>query len=235
MALPILESPKYTLNIPSTKKTIEYRPFLVKEEKILLIAQESSNNEEIIKAMKDIIKACTFDKVEPNDLTTFDLEYIFLKLRAKSVGELADINCKCSKCEAFTQTEVNIDNIIFNIDPKVNKIIMLTDKVGINMRYIRVKDMNVLMNELKTTPDMINDVIIASIESIFDNDGVYPADQTSQSEMTTFINSLNRAQMKLIETFIAESPKLSHDINFECCKCHESNTMTLVGAQSFFE
>lgn len=235
MALPILVSPKYTLTIPSTGKTISYRPFLVKEEKILLIAQESSDNEEIINAMKNIVKACTFDKVEPNELTTFDLEYIFLKLRAKSVGELTDINCKCSKCEAFTKSTINIDEIVFDIDPRKNKVIMLTDTVGLNMRYIQVKDMNVLMKDSSAKGEMITDLVIASITSIFDAGGVYPADQTAREEMETFINSLNRSQMKLIETFIAEAPKLTHDLEFVCSSCKEKNKLTLTGAQSFFE
>jgi len=235
MALPILTSLKYTLTVPSTQKTIEYRPFLVKEEKILLIAQESADNEEIIAAMKNIISACTFEKVDPNTLTTFDLEYIFLKLRSKSVGELTDINCKCSKCEAFTKTTINLDEIKFDFNPKKDKVIMLTDKVGLNMRYIQVKDMNALMNDTREKGDMITDVVIASIASIFDDAGVYSSEQTSRSEMETFINSLNRSQMSHIETFIAEAPKLAHTVNFTCKSCKEENTLELVGAQSFFE
>lgn len=235
MSLPILVTPKYTLTIPSTGKTITFRSFLVKEEKILLIAQESGNNEEIISAMKNIISACTFSAVDPDSLASFDLEYIFLKLRSKSVGEIAELSCKCSKCEAFTKTTLNLEEIKFDLDPKKDKIIMLTEKIGINMKYIQVRDMTVLMNENRDRGDMITDVVIASIASIFDENGVYPSEQTSREEMDTFINSLNRQQMNLIETFIAEAPKLTHKIKFVCKSCKEENIIELSGAQSFFE
>ena len=235
MSLPILVTPKYTLTIPSTGKTITFRSFLVKEEKILLIAQESGNNEEIISAMKNIISACTFSAVDPDSLASFDLEYIFLKLRSKSVGEIAELSCKCSKCEAFTKTTLNLEEIKFDLDPKKDKIIMLTEKIGINMKYIQVRDMTVLMNETRDRGDMITDVVIASIASIFDENGVYPSEQTSREEMDTFINSLNRQQMNLIETFIAEAPKLTHKIKFVCKSCKEENIIELSGAQSFFE
>jgi len=235
MALPIITSPRYSLTVPSTQKTIEFRPFLVKEEKILLIAQESSDNTEIIQAMKNIISACTFNKVDPETLSVLDLEYIFLKLRSKSVGEIATINCKCTKCKKFTQTSINLEDIKIDNDPKKSKIIMLTDKIGLNMRYIQVKDMNVLMNDKSEKTDMITDIVIASIASIFDDVGVYLSEQTSREEMETFINSLNRTQMSLIETFIAEAPKLSHVVKFVCSSCKEKNSITLIGAQSFFE
>ena len=235
MSLPILIAPKYTLTIPSTGKPIAFRSFLVKEEKILLLAQESENSTEIIDAMKNIVKSCTFDTVDPDTLSTFDLEYIFLKLRAKSVGELTEVNCKCSKCEAYTKTTLNIDEIKFDLDPKKDKVIMLTPEIGLTMRYIQVRDMHTLMADTQEKTDVITDIIIASIANIFDAAGVYPADQTSREEMETFINSLNRQQMKLIETFISEAPKLTHDIKFKCKSCKEDNVLTLVGAQSFFE
>jgi len=185
--------------------------------------------------MKNIISACTFSAVDPDSLASFDLEYIFLKLRSKSVGEIAELSCKCSKCEAFTKTTLNLEEIKFDLDPKKDKIIMLTEKIGINMKYIQVRDMTVLMNENRDRGDMITDVVIASIASIFDENGVYPSEQTSREEMDTFINSLNRQQMNLIETFIAEAPKLTHKIKFVCKSCKEENIIELSGAQSFFE
>lgn len=235
MALPTITAPRYTLTIPSTQKIIEFRSFLVKEEKLLLIAQESNDNSEIIQAMKNIISACTFEKVDPDSLSVFDLEYIFLKLRSKSIGEITNIQCKCEKCEAFTKTSINLEEIKLDIDPKKSKIIMLTDKIGLNMKYIQVKDMNVLMSDSSEKTDIITDIVIASITSIFDDLGVYPADQTSREEMETFINSLNRSQMSLIENFIGDAPKLTHTVKFVCSSCKEENSLVLIGAQSFFE
>jgi hypothetical protein len=235
MALPILESPKYTVEIPSTKKAIEYRPFLVKEEKILLMAQESQDSLEMLNAMKNIIRACTFEKVDVNALTSFDLEYIFLKLRSKSVGEISSVNIKCSSCEAPNPIEINLDEVVVKFDDSVSKTIMITDVVGVNMRYIRVKDMSALTDDKKSQSDLINEVVIASIESIFDAEKVYSAENSSKEELITFINSLNRSQMQKIEAFISAVPALKRTIQFKCKGCEHDNQLELSGTQAFFD
>jgi hypothetical protein len=235
MALPILESPKYTVEIPSTKKAVEYRPFLVKEEKILLMAQESKDSREMLNAMKDIIRACTFEKVDVNALTSFDLEYVFLKLRSKSVGEVSHVNIRCSSCEAPNPVAINLDEIAVKFDDSVSKTIMITDVVGVNMRYIRVKDMSALTDDKKSQGDLINDVVIASIESIFDAEKVYPVENSSKPELITFINSLNRAQMQKIEAFITAAPALKQTVQFKCKNCGHDNTLELAGTQAFFD
>jgi hypothetical protein len=235
MALPILESPKYTVEIPSTKKAIEYRPFLVKEEKILLMAQESQDSREMLNAMKDIIRACTFEKVDVNALTSFDLEYVFLKLRSKSVGEISNVNVKCSSCEAPNPIAINLDEITVKFDDSVSKTIMITDTVGVNMRYIRVKDMSALTDDKKTQSDLINEVVIASIESIFDAEKVYPAENSSKEELIVFINSLSRAQMQKIESFISAVPALKQTVQFKCKACAHDNSLELTGTQAFFD
>ena len=235
MALPILESPKYIINIPSNKKTIEYRPFLVKEEKILLMAQESQDSREMLNAMKDIIRACTFEKIDVNLLTSFDLEYIFLKLRSKSIGEISNVNIKCSSCDEQNSIAINLDEIEVKFDESVSKTIMITDTVGINMQYIRVKDMGALTDDKKTQSDLINEVVIASIESIFDADNVYPSENSSKAELITFINSLNRSQMQKIEEFIASVPALKETVKFKCKKCSHQNEFELAGTQAFFD
>ena len=235
MALPILESPKYTVEIPSTKKAIEYRPFLVKEEKILLMAQESQESREMLNAMKDIIRACTFEKVDVNALTSFDLEYIFLKLRSKSVGEISSVNIKCSACGVPNPVEINLDEVAVKFDDSISKTIMITNTVGVNMRYIRVKDMGALTDDKKSQSDLINEVVIASIESIFDADKVYPTENSSKAELIVFINSLSRSQMQKIEAFIAAVPALKETVKFKCKGCGHDNSLELSGTQSFFD
>jgi hypothetical protein len=235
MPLPTLESPKYLLTIPSSGKTVEYRPFLVKEEKILLLAQEGENDKSITNAIKDIVKACTFDVVNPDELTSFDLEYIFLKLRAKSVGEVSEVRCKCEKCETLNNVSINIDEIEVSWPKeKQEKNIMLTDKIGITLNYIKVKD---IQNEdaNKSQTDTIMDTIIAMIDTIFDQNGVYKKEDSTTEELTTFINSLNRSQMEKIEKFIVNSPKLTHQVKFKCTQCKTENELVLSGTQSFFE
>ena len=234
MPLPILESSKYTVTIPSTGKIVEYRPFLVKEEKILLIAQESNDSTQMFSAMKEIIRACTFEKLDINSITSYDLEYIFLKLRSKSIGEVTDINLECSECKTPNPVSIVIDEIEVKVDPEASKKIMLTDTVGVNLRHIRVKDMALLADDKKPQSEMINNVVMASIESIFDADNVYPSEKSTPAELTTFINSLNREQMSKIESFIESTPKVQKDVNFKCSSCGHDNSINISGTQSFF-
>ena len=234
MPLPILESSKYTLTIPSTGKTVEYRPFLVKEEKILLIAQESNDSNQMFSSMKEIIRSCTFEKLYVNSITSYDLEYIFLKLRSKSIGEISDISLECSECKTLNPVSIVIDEIEVKIDPKASKIVMLTETVGVNLRHIRVKDMAQLSDDKKPQSEIINNVIMASIGSIFDADNVYPSDKSTPQELTTFINSLNREQMSKIEKFIESTPKVQKDVSFKCTHCAHDNNINVSGTQSFF-
>jgi hypothetical protein len=235
MPLPILESPKYNITIPSTGKIVEIRPFLVKEEKILLIAQESGENSQMISAMKEVISACTFQKINPDELTTFDLEYIFLKLRAKSVGENTTLSIKCNDCDHKTNVTVNIDEITVLMPEKVEKTIMLTKDIGVNMRYIKTKDIISVTSPDKSDSDILTELIIASIEAIFDESKIYPTENSNKDELVTFINSLNREQLNKIQKFIESTPKLEKDIAFTCSSCKCKNSLTLSGVQSFFD
>jgi hypothetical protein len=234
MALPILTAPKYDLRLPSNGKLIEYRPFLVKEEKILLIAQESKSSRDMVSAMKDIVKACTFDKVDPNSLTSFDLEFIFLKLRAKSVGETSSVKLKCSECSEFNPVDIDLDGVEMNPVSSEPVNIMLTDTVGITMRYIRVRDLANISDDKKEQSDLIIETVIASIHSIFDDSGVYLTDDSSKTELLAFVNSLSRPQMSKIEEFIQTTPKVEVDVAFKCEKCEHDNEIKLSGIQSFF-
>lgn len=235
--LPIIESPKYSVRLPSTSKTIEYRPFLVKEEKILLMAQESSSAREMVGAMKDIVKACTFNKVDPNLLTSYDLEFLFLKLRAKSVGETSTVKIKCSECDTYVPVEINLDEIEIPTVSTEPVNIMLSETVGITMRHIRVRDLANLTDEKKSRSDVMVDTVIASIDSIFDSNGVYKTDESTKEELSAFVNSLNRSHMKQIEDYIAATPKIEIKVKFACTneEYKHENEVTLSGVQSFFE
>lgn len=229
MALPILDTPKYDIKIPSSGKVIEYRPFLVKEEKILLMAQEAEDQTGVIKAIKELVRACTFDKVNPDDLTSYDLEYLFIKIRSKSVGETAEVSIKCKDCDEHVGVTINLDDIVAPIVSKDPVSIMLSDTVGITMRHIRIKDIEKIANSENQTIS----TIIASIHSIFDESSVYATDDTSYEELENFVQSLSRKHIAKIEEFISSSPKVEHTIKFTCSKGHE-NEITLSGIQSFF-
>jgi len=236
IALPKLETPKYSLTVPSTKKTIDYRPFLVKEEKVLLIAQQSEDEAEIFNAIKDIIESCTFNKIKANDLTNYDIEYIFLKLRSKSVGETSDVNIKCSACDRINPISINLEEIeITYPSKKVDNKIMLTDSIGIIAKPLNNSDISNISKNQDDQGVLLTLTLAASIESIFDDENVYPMSDASQSEVEEFINSLNRSQIEKIEEYISNVPKLQKEIKFTCMHCKEKNALMLEGVQSFFE
>ena len=233
MALPKLVSSKHTLVVPSTKESIEYRPYLVKEEKILMMAFESKDQSQMITALRDTIAGCTEGKIKVDNLTMFDLEYIFLKLRTKSVGENAKLKVKCIKCE--TPNEVNIDlssvNVIGEIKPTAK--IELTDTVGVMLKYPTVKGLYRQLNSLNEANSALA-AIASAIESIYDADNVYPAENESEKSILEFIESLTSDQFKKIVSFFDDMPKLKHDIDFTCTHCKEENKIAVEGLQNFF-
>ena len=230
MALPILNTPTYELTIPSTSKELIYRPFLVKEEKILLMAQESKDQGEVLRALKNIIQACTFDKINPDDLTSYDLEYIFLKLRSKSVGEIISLEVKCKHCDTVNPLDVNIEEIQIKYPEKeVEPTIQLSDEVGIVARHIPVKDLSLLKDQ-----NDITSVIGLCIDSIFDGSKIYKRSDISEKELTDFVESFSREHVAKIEEFISNQPKLEHTIKYKCHQCKKENVITLNGLQDFF-
>lgn len=235
MSLPIIASPKYTITIPSTGNVVEYRPFLVKEEKVLLLAQESNDHGQIMNAIKDVIKACTYGAVDPDSLASYDLEYIFIKLRAKSVGETSTVGIKCSECEKTNSVVINLDDI--EVSAKLeNTKIQLTDTIGINMKAISVKDIaRISSKKNQSQSDQLNDTIIACISSIYDGVKIFPKENSTREELISFIDSLSRQHMQKIESFIQNLPKVEHTVEFECEHCKAKNTHTIRGVQSFFE
>jgi phage FluMu protein Com len=233
MALPKLVSSKHTLVVPSTKESIEYRPYLVKEEKILMMAFESKDQSQMITALRDTIAGCTEGKIKVDNLTMFDLEYIFLKLRSKSVGENTKLKVKCIKCE--TANEVNIDlssvNVVGEIKPTAK--IELTDTVGVMLKYPTVKGLYRQLNSLNEANSALA-AIASAIESIYDADNVYPAENESEKSILEFIESLTSDQFKKIVSFFDDMPKLKHDIDFTCTHCKEENKIAVEGLQNFF-
>jgi hypothetical protein len=233
MALPVIDTPKYTAKIPSTGKTVAYRPYLVKEEKILMIALESENQDQILTAVKDIIHACTYEKVDVDQLAAFDLEYIFLKLRSKSVGETSTVGLKCSHCETSNSVEIPVDSIEVTMPVESNSSIMLTDRVGIKLRYPTVKDIQKLAS-MKDGVDQMMRTVVMCIDSIFDDDKVYPARDSTPKELEAFIDSLNSEQFKKIQKFFESMPSLKHDVKYTCTNCGTVNEFELKGLANFF-
>ena len=231
--LPKLETPTYSVVLPSTGEQVEYRPFLVKEEKILMIAQESNDNSAMMKALKNIIKACTFNKVNPSKCTTYDIEYLFLKLRAVSVGETAELQFKCEECGEYNTVEINLNDIELvypDENPETN--IKLTENVGIKLKPVSVDDVETLSDI--NNPKNFTKAIAAVIDVIYDQENVYKVSDTSEKEVLEFIDNLSHTHLEKIQDFIEKQPQLKYTVEYTCSKCGHENKVELIGMQSFF-
>jgi ribosomal protein L44E len=230
MPLPVLETPTYNLVVPSTKKKLKYRPFLVKEEKILLIAQESESENQILQAVKDIIESCTFSKIDVNKIPMYDLEYIFLKIRSKSVGEVISFQLKCEECGEYNKVELNLEDVEVQFpDEQIDPNIELTDSVGITLKPINLSDITKSKGK-----DAISEALMSSIDSIYDSDNVYSASTCSKKELDTFVDSLTHQHLEKIQKYLLNQPTLKHTIEYTCEKCGHKNSYELSGLQSFF-
>ena len=238
MALPKLNVPVYEAILPSTEKVIKYRPFLVKEEKLLLTAQESGDDA-VLPAVKQIIKNCVHGEVDVDNMPLFDIEYLFLRLRAKSVGEEITLGLKpwgCPQnngelCEFTTEVSVNLEEIKCVKDKKHTSKIMLDDKIGIMMKYTDISQMNIGKSENDT---MGMKIIKNSINMIFTEEETHEKDSFTDKELDDFIDSLNTKQMDKIRNFFETMPTLKHTVKYNCKTCGEEKETTVQGLNSFF-
>ena len=236
MALPPIDQPTFSITIPSTQEKVRYRPFLMKEEKILLIALESKDNAEINAAMQTIISNCTFGDVNVKDLTSFDLEYFFLKLRAKSIEETVNLKYACAKCETPIEFVVNLDEIEVTHNEKHNKNIKITDSIGIMMKYPSLDAINpsVNLDSGESKIDNILDLIVKSIDSIYDNDTVYSAKDTPQKELREWVEGLDQKSFTKVREFFETMPKVYYETLLTCEKCGSEGKVEIEGLQNFF-
>ena len=239
MSLPKLNVPVYETVLPSTEKVIKYRPFLVKEEKVLLTAMEDGKNDTIMNAVKEVLKNCIQSPLDLDKLPTFDLEFLFLRLRAKSVGEEVTIGLKpwgCPQnngelCDKTTEVKVNLEEVKVIKDEKHSSKIMLDDNVGIKMRYPDISKINMdTGNDMETGMKMIHQ----SIDMIFTSEETHERDTISEKDLEDFIDSLNTEQFAKIRTFFDTMPQLKHTAKYTCSTCGEEKETTITGLNSFF-
>ena len=233
MALPVLNAAKYKTVIPSLNKEIEYRPYLVKEEKILMIALESKDSNQILGALKDVIVSCVYNDIDANELTMFDLEALFLRLRSKSVGEKTEVRAKCDECETENKTEILFDDIEMPVVKNSTTTIELTKDVGVVMSYPKIGNLEKQDKNVDGV-EGLTEILIDSIDSIYDADDVYPAQDSKREELKEFIDSLNSDQFSKLTDFFTESPSLKYDLQFKCKNCGKDNDIELRGLDNFF-
>ena len=238
MPLPKIATPTYELELPSTGQTVQYRPFLVKEEKVLVIALESEDPKQITTAIKTVIKNCILTKgIKVEALPTFDIEYLFLNIRGKSVGEVIEVNVICPDDETTpAKVEINLDDIKVQKDDKHTNKIKLDDSIMMEMKYPSLDEFIKNNFDLNDTSNMDQsfDLIASCIDKICTEEEVWVAADCTKKEINDFLESMNSSQFKEIEAFFSTMPKLSHTINVINPKTKVESEVVLEGLASFF-
>ena len=243
--LPKIDVPLYEITLPLMKKKVKFRPFLVKEEKILLMAAEAEDENAVILAIKQIITNCLVTKIDVDDLPILDFEYLFLHLRARSVGETIDLQYKCNNDISEGEESRKCNHVVklsFNaleVEPKLNEKevnkIELTSKLGLVLKYPTFGSIDNLTEKKDVSAtELVLKTIISSIDYIYDDESLYYAKDTPKEELIDFVDSLTREQFSQIQNFFENIPKLTKKMDFKCGKCGYSDTIEVEGIQSFF-
>lgn len=237
MALPLNSAPVYTLKLPSTGKDIKYRPFLIKEEKALLLANQSEDPTVMVDSLKQVIKSCVKDEIDVDSFATFDLEYVFTQIRAKSVGENVELLLKCDTCtdeKAVAKVTLDLTQIEIQKDPDHTNKIELFGDVGVIMKYPTIEILKKLEALTSNNLDEVFNVVSECIESVYDSDQVWAAKDTQKAELLEFLNNLSSEQFQKVQRFFETMPKLKKEVSYKCPVCGTQHDKVLEGLQSFF-
>ena len=236
MALPMNTTPVYTLAVPSTGKELKFRPFLIKEEKTLLIAQQSEDPIVMVESLKEVIQSCVKD-IDVNDLATFDLEYIFTQIRSKSVGEIIELMMLCDTCtdeKAVAKVSIDLTKIQVEKNPEHKAKIHLYNDVGVVMKYPTL-DILKKMESINTNDlDEVFNVVVDCIDYIYNEEEVFHAKEQTKQELLDFVNNLSSDQFAEVQKFFETMPKLKHEIDYVCPVCSKEHHKVLEGLNSFF-
>ena len=245
MALPKIDVPVYETKLISSGKTIKYRPFLVKEQKLFLMAAQAADEKETIDVVKQVLNNCILTDIDVDDLPTFDLEYLFMQLRARSVGEVVNLKYNCNNtlkddkgedkvCGGLVKFDLNLLEIEPTRSEEHNNKIVLSDKLGVVMKYPTLKmigDTKALQDE---SIESIMDIIIKCIDYIYDADQMYYAKDSTQEELMEFVESMQQDDLAKIQKFFTTMPKISKPLDFKCGKCGYEEKIVVEGMQNFF-
>ena len=240
MALPMMSAPTYTMVVPSSGVSVKFRPFLVKEEKALLIAQQSEDIGVMIQTLKGIINTCVLDKLDVDKLATFDLEYMFTQIRAKSVGEIIELIFPCDidhgedNEKARVKVSIDLTTLVVEKDPNHNNKINLFGDVGVVMKYPTMDVMKRLENLDTDDLDKVFSVVADSIDYIYQGEEIFYGKEQKHEELLQFLNNLTSEQFVKVQQFFATMPKIKKEIEYTCPVCQKHHRKMLEGMQSFF-
>lgn len=236
MALPkINDKPKYELVVPSTGKSVRYRPYLVREEKILMMAMESQDKKAALNAIVDTITACVDEDLNKKDLTIFDIEYMFIKIRSKSIGETTTIGLKCKSCDVVNEVQVNLDEVKIKSNKEVDKEISVDGDITLKMKWPQFYDVVLIEeNEKLSETERTFKLIAKCMESIVTEDEIFLLKDESEEEVMRFIDSLNTEQFNKIKDFVQNMPRAEKEIEYSCTSCGHENKLVLRGIDDFF-
>jgi len=240
MALPMMSAPTYNLKVPSSGVTIKYRPFMVKEEKALLIAQQSEDPQVMVDTLKNVIKACVQTEVDVDKLAIFDLEYLFTQIRAKSVGETVELFFQCDTDhgemneKARAKVTIDLTKLEVKRDPDHTNKIELFGDVGVVLKYPSIEILNKLQGLNEQDLNAIFDIMADSIDYVYEKEEVYYGKEQTHEELLEFLNNLSSDQFLKIQNFFNTMPKISKEIEYDCPICSRHHKKVLEGLQSFF-
>ena len=238
MVLPIIETPRYELTLPSQDLKVQFRPFLVKEEKILLLAMESKNNTEVINATKEVLTACTYEKLDIDKLPMFDVEYLLLQVRAKSVGEIAKFKVVCpDDKETMAEVELDLSTIEVQVDDAHTNKVILDEKrkLGLVLNYPSLNITKSGFDLNKANIDTVFNVIASCIDHIFEGEKIFPAKDSTVDELKTFLESLSQSAFLKIRKFFDTMPQLKHNVDVVNPKTGVKSGVEFKGLQDFFQ
>ena len=241
--LPKIDVPIYTVNLISTGESVRFRPFLVKEQKLFLMAAESNDTKETLSTIRQVLKNCVLDEIDVDNLPTFDLEYLFMNLRARSVEEVVNLRYKCNnttkdesgedkKCTGVVEFDMNL----LEIEPSKNPIhtnkIQLTENLGVCLKYPNF-EMLEKYDDLNVNDVMIR-ILVDCVDYLYDKDQIYYAKDTPRQELEEFVDNLQQRDLEKFKDFFDTMPEIKKEVHFKCPKCAYEEDITLKGMQSFF-
>jgi hypothetical protein len=233
MSIPMIKVPSYVMKLPYTQQEVKYRPYVVREEKMLIMANESEDMKVLMDALGDVIKSCTYDVVDINTAPLFDVQYAFLQIRGKSIGENLEFNCICGECDARMPVNITVNDFVLKHTPGHSNKIQLDNNFHVTMRYPTFQHYTKLYMD-ESNEEYVYDILAECIESIYTEDEVFVNTGNNNQDFREFVENLTVPQFEKLENFFVTMPILEKIINYDCPECNRTNIISIDGITNFF-